>query len=131
MAGSANALQAAIHVRLTGDATLVGMIGTGSVFDRRVTGKPMPYLVLAEIVTRDFAPGNEEHEVRVEAWSDAEGRKQSQDIAARVKVLLDGASLSLTGFSLVNLGHTSTRARREIKTRAQVSEMVFRAVTEG
>jgi hypothetical protein len=131
MASSANALQAAIHTRLTGDATLVGMIGTGSVFDRRVTGKPMPYLVLAEIVTRDFAPGNEEHEIKIEAWSDADGRKQSQDIAARVRTLLDGEDLSLAGFSLVNLVHTSTRARREIKTRAQVAEMTFRVVTEG
>ena len=63
MAGSANALQAAIHARLTEDATLMAMIGVGSVFDRRVTGKPMPYLVVSEITTRDFAPGTEEHDI--------------------------------------------------------------------
>lgn len=131
MAGSANALQAAVHARLTDDVPLAAMIGPDSVFDRRISGKPMPYLVLSEIVTGDFAPGTEEHEVKIEAWSDAEGRKQSQDIAARVKALLDGASLSLSGFSLANLVHRSTRARREAKTKAQVSEMVFRAVTEG
>ena len=131
MAGSANALQAAIHARLTDDATLAAMIGPDSVFDRRISGKPMPYLVLSEILTSDFAPGTEEHEVKIEAWSDTEGRKQSQDIAARVKVLLDGVSLSLSGFSLANLMHRNTRARREVKTRAQVAEMVFRAVTEG
>lgn len=130
MAGSANALQAAIHARLTDDATLTAMIGAGSVFDRRMTGKPMPYLVLSEIATTDFAPGTEEHEVKIEVWSDAEGRRQSQEIAARVKALLDGAGLALTGFSLVNLLHGTTRARREVKTRAQVAEMVFRAVTE-
>lgn len=130
MAGSANALQAAIHARLTDDATLTAMIGPGSVFDRRVTGKPMPYLVLSEVTTADFAPGTEEHELRIEAWSDAGGRKQSQDIAVRVKELLDGASLSLSGFSLINLVHRSTRARREMKTSAQVAEMTFRAVTE-
>ena len=38
MAGSANALQAAIHARLAGDATLTAMIGGDSVFDRRVSG---------------------------------------------------------------------------------------------
>lgn len=130
MAGSANALQTAIHARLSGDAALTAIIGAGSVFDRRISGKPMPYLVLSEILTSEFAPGTEEHEVKIEAWSDAEGRKQSQDIAARVKILLDGASLSLTGFSLANLAYRSTRARREVKTRAQVAEMVFRAVTE-
>ena len=130
MAGSANALQAAIHALLAEDATLAAMIGIGSVFDRRVTGKPMPYLVLSEISTRDFAPGTEEHEVKIEAWSDAGGRKQSQNIAARVKALLDGAALTLSGFSLVNLVHRATRARREVRTKAQVAEMVFRAVTE-
>ena len=131
MASSANALQAAIHARLTADAALTAMIGAGSVFDRRVTGRSMPYLVLSEIVTRDFAPGIEEHEVRIEAWSDAGGRKQSQEIAARVKLSLDGAGLAPAGFSLVNLLHRDTRARREARSRAQVAEMVFRAVTEN
>ena len=131
MAGSANALQAAIHARLTEDATLMAMIGVGSVFDRRATGKPMPYLVVSEITTRDFAPGTEEHDIKIEVWSDAGGRKQSQDIATRVKMLLDDESLSLNGFALVNLLHRSTRSRREPKTRTQVAEMVFRAVTES
>ena len=130
MAGSANAVQAAIHERLTGDAALTGMIGAGSVFDRRVTGKAMPYLVLGEIVTTDLAPGTEEHALRIEAWSDAGGRKQSQDITARVKTLLDGASLTLSGFHMVSLAHRRTAARRAPRTRAQVAEMMFRAVTE-
>jgi nucleoid DNA-binding protein len=47
-----------------------------------------------------------------------------------VRELLDDAVLSVAGFVLVNLRHRSTRARREPKTRAQVAEMVFRAVTE-
>jgi len=130
MAGSVNALQAAIHARLAGDATLTAMIGAGSVFDRRMAGRPMPYLVLSEIVTSDFAPGMEEHVVKIEAWSDAEGRKQAQEIAARAKALLDGAALTLSGFVLINLAHQNSRARREPKTRAQVAEMTFRAVTE-
>ncbi|CAN7431201.1 DUF3168 domain-containing protein [Rhizobium sp. LjRoot254] len=130
MAGSANALQSAIFSRLTGDATLTGMIGAGAIFDRRLTGKAMPYVVLSEVVTSDFGPDAEEHLVTVEAWSDAEGRKQAQEIAAQVKVLLDGTALSLAGFVLVNLMHRSTRARREPKTRAHVARMEFRAVTE-
>lgn len=130
MASSANALQAAIFSRLTGDATLIGMIGADAVFDRRLTGRAMPYVLLSEIATSDFGPDAEEHLVTIEAWSDADGRKQAQDIAARVKVLLDGAALGLTGFSLVNLLHNSTRARREPKTRAHVARTEFRAVTD-
>jgi hypothetical protein len=130
MAGSANALQAAIHARLSGDAILATMIGSGSVFDRRMAGKPMPYVVLSEIATSDFAPGTEEHAVKIEIWSDAAGRKTAQEIAARIKVLLDDVSPTLAGFTLVNLAHRSTRAKREAKTRGHVAEMLFRAVTE-
>lgn len=130
MASSANSLQAAINARLSGDAVLVAMIGAGAIFDRRMTGKPMPYLVLGDLTTSDFGPGNEEHLLTLEVWSDAGGRKQAQDIVGRVKALLDDAALDPTGFSLVNLRHRSTRARREPKTPAQVAEMVFRAVTE-
>jgi predicted ABC-class ATPase len=61
MASSANALQAAIYARLSGDATLVAMIGSGSVFDRKMTGKAMPYVMLGDITTSDFEPGAEEH----------------------------------------------------------------------
>lgn len=131
MPGSSNALQAAIHARLAGDGALSSMIGTGSVFDRRMTGKPMPYLVLSEIATSDFAPGLEEHTVTIEAWSDAAGRKQGQEIAARVKALLDGAMLAPAGCVLVNLLHRNTRARRQPGTKAQMVEIMFRAVTEG
>jgi hypothetical protein len=130
MAGSANALQAAIFSRLSGDATLTEVIGAGAVFDRRLTSKAMPYVVLSEVITSEFGPDAEEHLVTIEAWSDADGRKQVQEIAARVKVLLDGAALSLSGFLLVNLLHRNTRARREPKTRAHVAQLVFRAVTE-
>lgn len=131
MPDSSNALQAAIHARLTGDATLVAMIGIGSVFDRRMTGKPMPYLVLSEIASSDFAPGLEEHAVTIEAWSDAAGRRQAQEIAARVRALLDGAALEPAGCVLVNLLHRNTRGRRQPGTKAQMVEIAFRAVTEG
>lgn len=130
MAGSANALQTAIYARLAGDSALTALIGTSSVFDRRVTGKPMPYVVLSEIVTNDAGPDAEEHLVTIEVWSDGDGRRQGQEIAARVKVLLQDAVLSLTGFTLVSLMHRSTRTRREAKTKAHVAQMVWRAVTE-
>lgn len=130
MAGSANALQAAIFARLADDPELTGLIGAGSIFDRKITARPMPYLVLSECVTREFGPDAEEHLVTIEAWSDAEGRRQAQEIAARVKALLEDAALDLAAFALVNLAHRSTRVARETRTKAHVARMVFRAVTE-
>lgn len=130
MTSAANALQAAIHARLSGDAALTAMIGEGSVFDRRMTGKAMPYIVLGEIATTDIGPDAEEHLVMIEAWSDAGGRREVQAIAGRVKALLHDAALVPGGVALVGLMHRNTRTRREPKTRALVAEMVFRAVTE-
>jgi hypothetical protein len=130
MSDSANALQKAVYETLAGDAALVALIGAAGIFDRRLTGKPMPYLVIAEIVTSDFEPDAEEHVLTIEAWSDAEGRREAQTIAARVKDLLHDAPLTPSGAILVNLQHRSTRVRREPKSKAFVAEMTFRAVTE-
>jgi hypothetical protein len=130
MSDAANALQKAIYETLAGDEALAALIGAAGIFDRRMTGKPMPYLVTAEIVTNDFGPDAEEHILTIEAWSDAEGRREVQTIAAKVKDLLHDAALTVTGAVLVNLQHRSTRIRREPKSKAFVAEMAFRAVTE-
>src|SRR3569833_634459 len=105
MSDSANALQKAVYETLAGDAELGALIGAAGIFDRRLTGKPMPYLVIAEIVTSDFGPDAEEHVLTIEVWSDAEGRREAQTIAARARDLLHDAPLILGGAILVNLQH--------------------------
>ena len=130
MADAANALQKAIYTTLTGDAALTGIIGAAGIFDRRMIGKTMPYLMIAEIATSDIGPGAEEHMLTIEAWSDAEGRKQVQTVADRVKMLLHDTAPALSGATLVNLQHRTTRVRREPRTKAFVAEIAFRAVTE-
>lgn len=130
MAHAANALQKAIYQTLAGDAALAAMIGTNGVFDHRIAGKQMPYLVIADIVTNDFGPDAEEHVLTIEAWSDTPGRLEVQSIAARVTDLLDEMTAPLDGAILVNLQHRTTRVHREPKTAALRAEMRFRAVTE-
>lgn len=130
MTDATNELQKALYARLAADATLSGMLGESGIFDRRLAGKPMPYLVIAELSSSDAGPGLEEHLVIVEAWSDADNRRQIQTIAGRVRFLLHDAALALETLALVNLQHRTTGIRREPKTRAFVAEMTFRAVTE-
>jgi hypothetical protein len=43
MSDAANALQKAIYETLADDAALTALVGTAGIFDRRLTGKPMPY----------------------------------------------------------------------------------------
>ncbi len=53
-----------------------------------------------------------------------------QQIADLVRSLLHDTALSLDGAALVSLLHLRTRTRREPKTKYQVAELRFRAVTE-
>jgi hypothetical protein len=130
---AANELLQAIHAALAGDAGLTGLIGAEGIRDRLITGRKLPCVVIADLVSNDFStstePG-EEHFLTLQIWSDASGQRQVQQIAGIVRDLLQDASLSLSGHALVNLRHLSTKARREPRTRLFLAEMRFRAVTE-
>lgn len=130
MASAANALQKAIYQHLAADPELISLVGESGVFDHRTAGKPMPYLVIADIVSTDFGPDAQEHLLTIEAWSDTPGRLEVQSIAGRVMELFEEATPTLDAAVLVNLQHRTTRVRREPKTSALLAEMSFRAVTE-
>jgi hypothetical protein len=133
MSATANALLQAIHALLAEDPQLTSMIGSDGIIDRLVSGQHLPCLVIAELTTDDYStatePG-EEHRLTLQVWSEAQGQRQAQSIAGRVRALLGDASPTLEAGTLVNLQHVSTRARREAKTRLFCAEMRFRAVTE-
>lgn len=118
---------------LATDTTLSGLIGSGGFRDRLASGQQLPCLVLSDLVTNDFStatePG-EEHLLTLQVWSQADGQRQAQAMAGRVRVLLHDAEPALAAATLVNLQHVSTRTRREPKTRLFCAEMRFRAVTE-
>lgn len=133
MSGAANQLLQAIHARLSGDAALTALIGADGIRDRLVTGRQLPCLVIAELVSNDYStstePG-EEHFLTLQVWSDAAGQRQTQEIASIVCSLLQDAALPLATATLTNVRHVATKARREPKTRLFCGEMRFRAVTE-
>ncbi|WP_180897668.1 DUF3168 domain-containing protein [Martelella soudanensis] len=133
MSSCENALLAAIHAVLSGDGELTGLIGADAIFDRLLKRPQLPAVVFGECVTTDLSTVDGklfEHALNIEIWSEAHGRKALQEIEARVKALLDDAALSLTGATLINLVHRSTRVKRVARTGYFLAEMRFRAVTE-
>lgn len=129
---AANPLLSAIFVRLAGDVALVALT-PGGVVDRLLPRGLLPSIVIGDLESRDYSTATEkaeEHFLLLQIWGDANGRKRAEEIAERVKILLDDAALPLAGVSLVNLQFLSTRSRREPKTRNFLAEMRFRAVTE-
>lgn len=129
---AANPLLRAIVKKLAGDVALTPLI-PGGIVDRLLPRGNLPCIVFDELDTRDYSTATEkaeEHFLTLHIWGDANGRRASGEIAARLKTLLDDAALPLVGFSLVNLRLLSSRSRREPKSRNFVLEMRFRAVTE-
>lgn len=130
---AANALLRAIHAQLSGDAELVSLTGGRVLLDRLVDRTPLPLVALGEMESRDRSTSTEageEHLFSLAVWSEAEGRREAETAAARVRALLHDAGLALDGAYLVSLLHRTTRTRREPKSRRFVAEVSFRAVTE-
>lgn len=130
---AANALLAAIHATLSGDAVLTGLVGRDGIRDRWLARAAMPCIVFGEMETGDYSTSTEdaeEHLLTLEIWSGAEGRREVAEIAGRVRALLDDAGLALDGAVLVNLRHRDMRIRRESKSKLFCAEVRFRAVTE-
>ncbi|MBB6509075.1 hypothetical protein F4695_002432 [Rhizobium soli] len=133
MTSASNALMKAVHARLTGDAALTALLGQGGVHDRLMPKPTLPAIAFGEWETRDYSTGTEAAEVHtltITVWSQAEGRRQAQEIASRVDTLLHDAALTLEGFVLVSLLRTGSRTRREPNTRYLQVELRYRAVTE-
>ena len=130
---AANALLTAIHGRLSGDAALAALIGPDGIRDRLLPRPVLPSIVFGEVETRDYSTATEageEHRLTLEVWSEAEGRREAEEIAGRVRLLLHDAPMTLADHALVSLLHVRTRTRRQPKTKLFVAELRFRAVTE-
>lgn len=130
---AANALLKAVHTRLMAEPELVAMLAPDGIRDRLTPRMPLPAIIIGDLESRDYSTStgaSEEHLPVLSIWTEANGRRQGNAIAAKVRELLHDSDLLLDGYVLVSLFHLSTRTRREPKTVLHVSDMRFRAVTE-
>jgi len=127
------ALQAAIHGVLTGDASLVSLLGGARVFDRPPRGTPHPFVSFADTSDRRMdgdLPPLREHRLSLEVHSTARGRKEAAAIAERIEALLAGAVLTLDGHRLVSLRSVDRTFATAGDRRSEIGTLRFRAVTE-
>ncbi|OBZ96018.1 hypothetical protein ADU59_06460 [Pararhizobium polonicum] len=130
---AASALQKAIFAALSGDAALTAMVGADGIHDHMQTRSHRPCIFIAAIESLDASTASEageEHLLTLQVLAAEGGNRAAQEIAARVRAVLDDADLALDGFALVSLLHRRTRTGRDARTRGHVADMVFRAVTE-
>ena len=126
-------LQKGIYEALSGDATLIGLLGGASIFDRVPQDAGFPYVTLGQTLDRDWSTGSEdgrEHILTFHVFSRSGGTKQTQAVIAAIDDALKAAPIAIPGHALVNLRFEFADARRDPDGETMHGILRYRAVTE-
>ena len=127
------ALQQAAFAALSSDATVKSLLGDPArIFDDVPRDAAMPYVTIGEDGMSDWSTATDtgsQHALAIHAWSRAAGRKEVKGIADAVRVVLDGAALSVTG--LIDLRFLSAEYSRESDGITYHATLRFRATLEN
>jgi hypothetical protein len=132
MTGASFSLQAAIFGALSSDATLQSLIGA-RLYDDVPQTPTFPYAVIGDDAETNWDTATEqgsEHIVSVDAWSQGGGHKESKAIADAVRAVLDGAALSPSGQTLVDIRYQGAAFARADDGETYRATLKFRAVLE-
>ena len=126
-------LQRAVYGALTGDATLVALLGGSHIYDDVPQTAAFPFVTIGRSELRDWSTGTDpgtEHQLTVHVWSRVSGRREAHEILGALADILHEASLSLTDHVLVNLRQDFSEVRRDPDGKTYHGIMRLRAVTE-
>lgn len=101
---SMNDVLKGVYTKLTGDATLMGMI-TGA-FDFTPEKQAFPYVTtwdIFETPLNTFDKVGKNVLIRLRIWTEYEGFKEAATIKSRIDTLLDNGTIMLTNHKLVSL----------------------------
>lgn len=99
-------LQKAIFSRLAENADLTALLNNPPrIFDAPPSDAVFPYLILGETRVRDWAgvDGGLEHEIRINAYSKYQGRREVKDLLNTIYDTLHEAEFSIEGRRLVHI----------------------------
>ena len=127
-------LHQGIYARLAATDEIKDLLGDPPrLYDAVPEDTVFPYLTLGEARRRavDGAPGAEEHDLRLHAWSRYYGRREAREILAAVHAALQDAALDLgPDYRLVSLRYRFGDIFEQPDNQTFHSAMRFRAVTE-
>ncbi|MEJ8473954.1 DUF3168 domain-containing protein [Roseibium algae] len=127
------ALRKALFTRLSGDATLSGLIGSGRIFDVPPRGQAFPYLVLEALGSRPLLSEPNEgrvHGLRLAVLSRKPSRDEALSVIERISLLVMETPLTLSGHHLVGLQISDMASRLLRDGRTFRAEINLRCVTE-
>ena len=126
-------VQAAVYARLTGDATLTGMIS--GVYDYVPENAAYPFVVIGEALeTPDNRHGGfgRQTVITLHVWSRYQGYAQVLRIGARVTALLDHQPLDMPGLSWIATRFEFSQTLTDPEPPGDIRHLVlrYRIVTE-
>jgi hypothetical protein len=134
MSSASWALQQAVFATLSLNDDIKDIAGDPPrLFDAVPCEAAFPYIVVGEDGESNWDTATEsgsEHALAVHIWSRAGGRKEIKLAAEAVREALHGASLALTGHTLVDLRYLRSEFSRESDGETFRAIVRFRAVTE-
>jgi hypothetical protein len=132
MTNASFSLQAAIFAALSADSTLQSLIGT-RLYDDVPRAPVFPYVVIGDDAETNWDTATEqgsEHIVGIDVWSQGGGHKESKAIADAVRAVLDGAALSPSGQTLIDIRYQGAAFTRADDGETYRAALKFRAVLE-
>ena len=134
MSSASWALQQAVFATLNVSDDIKEFAGDPPrIFDAVPRASAFPYIVVGEDGESNWDTATEsgsEHTLAIHVWSRAGGRKEIKLAAEAVRECLDGASLALTGHTLVDLRYLRSDFSRDSDGETFRAIIRFRAVTE-
>lgn len=130
-------IQAALYARLSGDATLTGLLGhragQNGVYDDVPENALYPHVVIGEAIeTPDGAHDRfgAQVVVTIHVWVEARGFKTAYPIVRRLRALLDEQPLPITGHHTVSVRWEFTQTLGDPNPELRHLPVRFRITTE-
>jgi hypothetical protein len=133
MTSPALSLQSAMRDRLLLHTPLLTLLGGQHIFEETPRGAQEPYVAFNAIETRDWSVQTlkaHEHFVTLDIRTKSRSRALAQNIVSEIETVLDTASLTLAGHTLINLRLVFWSVARDKSTDNFNAVMRFRAATE-
>jgi hypothetical protein len=133
MPSAENELQAAIHVALNGDETVLALLGGPNIFDQTPPRVKLPFITYAGTSSLDWSTSTEDGEeliFSVEIWTAGNGKAEAFEIAGRVRAILDSLAFPENNFRLVLITLVSADTEYEDEAAAYRCLLQYRALME-
>lgn len=124
-------LQTAVHMALTADATLMGMVE--GVFDHVPEKTDYPYVTIGNMRVSDMSAQGVtllRVELVLSVYSRARGRKEASDIMGELHRLLQDMTAPVEGYVLLSLRHAASEIMLERDGLTYQGRMRFEAVLQ-